>query len=125
MRKRLLIALVAVLGLTVAADACTSAIVSGKLTANGRPLLWKNRDTNDLNNRVERIKGHFPDALAVDMESGAIAQVCYLSKVPFLALRVISDSPGASHDNTRQYLDFWADAPRETFMIVKDIINNL
>ena len=56
---------------------------------------------------VNRIKGNFPDALAVDMESGAISQVCHLYQVPFLALRVISDSPGASHDNTRQYLDFW------------------
>ena len=74
---------------------------------------------------VKRIKGIFPSALAVDMESGAIAQVCYLSKVPFLALRDISDSPGASHDNTRQYLDFWSDAPRETFRLVKDIITKL
>ena len=61
---------------------------------------------------VNRIKGNFPDALAVDMESGAIAQVCHLNKVPFLALRVISDSPGASHDNTKQYLDFWTEAPQ-------------
>ncbi len=74
---------------------------------------------------VERIKGNFPKAMAVDMESGAIAQVCHLSKVPFLALRVISDSPGASHDNTRQYLDFWNDAPRESFALVKDLINGL
>ena len=74
---------------------------------------------------VNRIKGNFPDALAVDMESGAIAQVCHLCEVPFLAMRVISDSPGASHDNTRQYLDFWTDAPRETFALVKDIINKL
>jgi adenosylhomocysteine nucleosidase len=59
------------------------------------------------------------------MESGAIAQVCHLNKVPFLALRVISDSPGASHDNTRQYLDFWTDAPQETFLLVKEIIKNL
>ena len=58
MKKRILMVIVAVLGVVIAADACTSAIVSGKLTANGRPLLWKNRDTNDLNNRVERIKGH-------------------------------------------------------------------
>ena len=79
----------------------------------------------DKMENVERIKGNFPDALAVDMESGAIAQVCYLTKVPFLALRVISDSPGASHDNTRQYLDFWTDAPQETFVLVKDIINRL
>lgn len=37
------------------AFACTSAIVSGKLTANGRPLLWKNRDTDEQHNRVKRI----------------------------------------------------------------------
>lgn len=74
---------------------------------------------------VNKIKGNFPDAIAVDMESGAIAQVCHVNKVPFLALRVISDSPGANHDNTRQYLDFWSDAPRESFQIVNDIINNL
>ena len=79
----------------------------------------------DKKEDVDRIKGDFPDALAVDMESGAIAQVCYLNKVPFLALRVISDSPGASHDNTSQYLDFWTDAPQETFMLVKEIIKGL
>ena len=79
----------------------------------------------DKMEQVERIKGNFPDALAVDMESGAIAQVCHLSKVPFLALRVISDSPGASHDNTRQYLDFWNDAPQETFLQLKDMIDRL
>ena len=79
----------------------------------------------DTLDAVNRIKGSFPEALAVDMESGAIAQVCHLNKVPFLALRVISDSPGASHDNTRQYLDFWTDAPQETFNLVKDIITRL
>lgn len=35
--------------------ACTSAIISGRVTANGRPLLWKHRDTSRQNNRVERI----------------------------------------------------------------------
>ena len=79
----------------------------------------------DKMEEVNRIKGNFPEALAVDMESGAIAQVCYLCQVPFLALRVISDSPGASHDNTRQYLDFWTDAPQETFSLLKDIITKL
>ncbi len=43
------------LSFAVQAVACTSAIVSGKLTANGRPLLWKNRDTSDQNNRIKRI----------------------------------------------------------------------
>ncbi|MBQ1722418.1 MAG: hypothetical protein II034_01330, partial [Muribaculaceae bacterium] len=53
--KRSIIALL-LLTTVVGAMACTSAIVSGKLTANGRPLLWKNRDTGDQNNRVERKK---------------------------------------------------------------------
>ena len=79
----------------------------------------------DTMESIDKIKGNFPDALAVDMESGAIAQVCYVNHVPFLALRVISDSPGAGHDNTRQYLDFWTDAPQESFKIVQDIINKL
>lgn len=31
---------------------CTTAVVSGKYTKDGRPLLWKNRDTQALNNKV-------------------------------------------------------------------------
>ena len=34
-------------------DACTSAIFTGKATPDGRPLLWKHRDTGELNNRIE------------------------------------------------------------------------
>lgn len=37
-------------------EACTSAIISGKVTKSGRPLLWKHRDTGEENNKVERIK---------------------------------------------------------------------
>ena len=44
--------LLALLG-TVPADACTSAIFTGKSTPDGRPLLWKHRDTGELNNRIE------------------------------------------------------------------------
>lgn len=40
------------------ASACTSAIISGRLTRDGRPLMWKNRDTNDLNNRIKRVEAH-------------------------------------------------------------------
>lgn len=52
--KRLLLAL-ALCCSAFCSWSCTSAIVSGKLTANGRPLLWKNRDTGELNNRVKFI----------------------------------------------------------------------
>ncbi len=39
------------------AFACTSAIITGRLTADGRPLMWKHRDTGELNNRMEWFKG--------------------------------------------------------------------
>ena len=39
----------------IEAAACTSAIISGNVTADGRPLLWKNRDTSATDNKVEYI----------------------------------------------------------------------
>lgn len=47
------------------AEACTSAIISGKLTADGRPLMWKNRDTSNLDNCVRFMKGEKYDYIAV------------------------------------------------------------
>ncbi|MBQ0116002.1 MAG: 5'-methylthioadenosine/adenosylhomocysteine nucleosidase [Bacteroidales bacterium] len=79
----------------------------------------------DKMEQIEKIKGNFPEALAVDMESGAIAQVCELREVPFLSMRVISDSPGASHNNTKQYTDFWEAAPKQTFEVVHKLILSL
>lgn len=43
------------IGLTLSvlqALTCTTAIISGKATPDGRPLLWKHRDANDFNNKV-------------------------------------------------------------------------
>lgn len=48
-------AIVLLLFLSPESNACTSAIISGKLTPDGRPLLWKHRDTGELNNRVDYI----------------------------------------------------------------------
>lgn len=36
---------------------CTSAIIGGKATLSGRPLLWKNRDTSTIDNKVEFVAG--------------------------------------------------------------------
>ena len=45
--------LMLLLSAAMPADACTSAIFTGKSTPDGRPLLWKHRDTGELNNRIE------------------------------------------------------------------------
>lgn len=74
---------------------------------------------------VESIQKVFPHVLAVDMESATIAQVCYLRKVPMIVMRVISDSPGASKDNTAQYNDFWQDAPSHTFDLVQELLKKI
>ena len=74
---------------------------------------------------VQTIQKAFPQVLAVDMESATIAQVCYLRKIPVLVMRVISDSPGASKDNTAQYNDFWQDAPAHTFNLVQELLKQI
>ena len=53
--------------------ACTSVIISGKLTKDGRPLMWKNRDTGTLENCVIYQKGERYAYLAI-INSNSIAQ---------------------------------------------------
>ncbi|MBQ8673810.1 MAG: 5'-methylthioadenosine/adenosylhomocysteine nucleosidase [Bacteroides sp.] len=65
--------------------------------------------------QLAAIKQRFPDGLAVDMESAAIAQTCHLYGVPFISFRIISDTPGAEEDNFRQYLDFWGTVAERSF----------
>jgi adenosylhomocysteine nucleosidase len=71
---------------------------------------------------LQGIKRNFPDGKAVDMESAAIAQVCYAKQVPFMSLRIVSDTPGMEPDNTTQYLDFFAEAPKKTFAVLRQLL---
>lgn len=50
--------------------ACTSAIISGKVTPDGRPIMWKNRDTSDLLNCVRYMKGEKYNFIAVTSYAG-------------------------------------------------------
>ena len=74
---------------------------------------------------LQGIKHNFPDGKAVDMESAAIAQVCYAKQVPFMSLRIVSDTPGMEPDNTTQYLDFFAEAPKKTFAVLRQLIDKI
>ena len=74
---------------------------------------------------VDHILSLYPDAVAVDMESAAMAQVCHIKGVPFICLRVVSDTPGQVEDNAAQYTDFWTQAPENTFGTLRRLLDLL
>lgn len=57
MIKRFSILLCCIIFYVSGSQACTSAIVGAKATPSGRPLLWKNRDTSTIDNKVEYVPG--------------------------------------------------------------------
>ena len=76
--------------------------------------------------KVQDIIDVVPNAIAVDMESGAIAQVCHINNVKFVAFRVISDVPGKKDvDNLQQYADFWARLADNSFTVTKTFVDKL
>ncbi len=78
----------------------------------------------DNKQTMKRILSDFPEAMAVDMESCSIAQVCYIYSVPFLSFRVISDVP-LKDNSANMYYDFWDRIAENSFEVTKDLINLL
>ena len=52
MKKYRFLLIILLLCTELVASACTSIIISGKYTRNGRPIIWKNRDTDELQNAI-------------------------------------------------------------------------
>lgn len=71
--------------------------------------------------KMKSIINTFPDAMAVDMETAALAQICYVYKVPFLSFRVISDIP-LKPNNEIDYQNFWSEVADESFGVTKELI---
>ena len=78
----------------------------------------------DTKDKMREIINHFPEAKAVDMESCAIAQACYINKVPFISFRVISDIPLRDTDAS-QYHNFWDTIAENSFHVTKTFIESL
>ena len=74
--------------------------------------------------QLAAVKSRFRDALAVDMESGALAQVCHLLRVPFLSYRILSDSPDAT-DRFAQYANFWETVAERAFAVTHGVFETL
>ena len=68
----------------------------------------------------ERLQADLPDVLAIDMESGAVAQVCYEYGIPFGVIRIISD--GADDEAAVDCMRFIREiAPQSTRSLLKEI----
>jgi adenosylhomocysteine nucleosidase len=78
----------------------------------------------DSRDKMREIVGHFPEAKAVDMESCAIAQTCYINKVKFISFRVISDIPLRDTDAS-QYHNFWDTIAANSFQVTKTFVESL
>ena len=95
----------------------TETPIHGGLICSGDKFIT---DREELN----VIKGNFPEGLAVDMESGSIAQVCHIYKVPFISFRIISDTPGAEN-HWEQYTNFWDEMADRSFGVTKAFLESL
>jgi adenosylhomocysteine nucleosidase len=73
---------------------------------------------------LDKIKSNFPAGLAVDMESAAIAQACYIYGVPFVSFRIISDTPGVDK-HIEQYENFWGEMANRSFGVTKRFLSSL
>ncbi|MBO6238699.1 MAG: 5'-methylthioadenosine/adenosylhomocysteine nucleosidase, partial [Bacteroidales bacterium] len=72
-----------------------------------------------------RVLDIYPDALACDMESAAIAQVCRHYGVPFLSFRIISDTRAGGHDRQTAYSDFWGHISADSFAFIRQLTEAL
>jgi adenosylhomocysteine nucleosidase len=70
---------------------------------------------------LDTIKTNFPQGLAVDMESCAIAHTCHIYGVPFVSFRIISDTPGVD-EHIQQYEDFWGEMASRSFQVTKHFL---
>lgn len=78
----------------------------------------------DSKEKMRSIIDKFPEAKAVDMESCAIAQTCYINKVPFISFRIISDIP-LRDTNASQYHNFWDTVADHSFQVTRTFVESL
>lgn len=71
------------------------------------------------------IRSLYPDALACDMESASIAQVCLHYGVPFLSFRIISDTRSGGGNRFSAYTDFWERIADGSFSFLKNLLEKL
>ena len=84
--------------------------------ASGDIFVTEETMSNKINNKF--------GALCVEMEGASIAQVCYLSHIPFLIIRSISDSPKKGN-NKVSFDEFVKDSSDLIALFMKRILESL
>lgn len=81
----------------------------------------------DTQQDVLDIDTHFPIAETCEMESTAIAQVCYEFNVPFIAFRIISDLPGGNNaeEHMKKFENFWDTMADSIYEFTKDFLESI
>ncbi|NQT61622.1 MAG: hypothetical protein HQ556_01575 [Candidatus Marinimicrobia bacterium] len=77
MRHQFIISIL-LLSFMVPGFSCTSAVVSGKATDDGRPLLWKHRDTGDVENKLVYVEGSKYDFVGVANRVDTLSQQIWM-----------------------------------------------
>ena len=109
---------------TAPAELVDKAMLSGGTTTVHKGLIVSGDWFVNTQNKMRAIIARFPKAVAVDMESCSIAQVCHVYGVPFVSFRIISDLPLSDH-KASQYYDFWERLAEGSFGVTKRFVETL
>ena len=104
-----------------AAAACKQVLSESGSKAYEAPIATGDQFVADksVKQRISDIFGAF----CVEMEGGAIAQVCLLNNVPFVVIRAISDKADGSA--TQDFMEFVAEAAENSTKIVSAMIADI
>jgi 5'-methylthioadenosine/S-adenosylhomocysteine nucleosidase len=99
-----------------------SATLGGRKIVEGRILtgdqFLTHKEASNHKYLVEELQGD-----VIEMEGGAIAQVCTLTKTPFLIVRTVSDK--ADRTAVADFYTFLPIVAKNSFAIIGTILNNL
>jgi len=73
--------------------------------------------------QMAKIKENFKDAVALEMEAAAVAQVCHIANVPFVVVRALSDIAGK--ESHLSFEEFLPKAASESSRMVMELIKNI
>jgi adenosylhomocysteine nucleosidase len=102
------------------------AVENCKLQYHTGDILSGDSFISNMEQMSKIIEDHFSDwnVIAVDMESTSIAQIAYVTGVPFLIVRALSDKVGAD-SQAMIYQEFVDQAAENASIVIEEFIKNV